>query len=156
MLKTEDKKDRGARWKYDEIKMLIALHGEMDNDFKENGKKQGKILTCNVRISSFPHHLLHRLWLSWPEICRELWRRDGTFRFAYSQPFYFVGVRVVAFDSAEAFFVFRLCCLSIVSFLNFCLASQRCLTRKHLKLIFFYRCLSGHFRLLWLQCNYRI
>jgi hypothetical protein len=43
MLKTEDedKEDRGARWKNDDIKMLIALRGEMDDDFKKNGKKPG-------------------------------------------------------------------------------------------------------------------
>ena len=41
MLKKEDEdeEDRGARRKDDEIEMLIALRGEMDNDFKKNGKK---------------------------------------------------------------------------------------------------------------------
>ena len=41
MLKTEDndEEDKGARWKDDEIKMLIALRGEMDDDFKKNNKK---------------------------------------------------------------------------------------------------------------------
>lgn len=41
LLKTEDddEEDRGARWEDDEIKMLIALHGEMDDDFKKNSKK---------------------------------------------------------------------------------------------------------------------
>ena len=45
MLKTEaeDEEDRGARWKDEEIEMLIALRGEMDDDFKKNSKKQGKI-----------------------------------------------------------------------------------------------------------------
>jgi hypothetical protein len=63
MLKTEDEdeEDRGQRWKDEEIELLIALRGEMDDDFRRSGKKQGKILTCNVRVSSFPHHLLHRL-----------------------------------------------------------------------------------------------
>jgi len=62
-LKTEDEdeEDRGQRWKDEEIELLIALRGEMDDDFRRSGKKQGKILTCNVRVSSFPHHLLHRL-----------------------------------------------------------------------------------------------
>jgi hypothetical protein len=43
MLKTEDEdeEDRGARWKDDEIEILIALRGEMDDDFKKNSKKQG-------------------------------------------------------------------------------------------------------------------
>ena len=56
ILKTEDEdeEDTGARWKDDEIEMLIALRGEMDDDFKKNSKKQGKILTCNVGVSSFP------------------------------------------------------------------------------------------------------
>ena len=63
MLKAEDEdeEDRGQRWKGDEIERLIALRGEMDNEFKKNRKKPGKILACKVRVSSFPHHLLHRL-----------------------------------------------------------------------------------------------
>jgi hypothetical protein len=42
MLKTEDKveEDRGARWKDEDIEMLISLHGEMENDFKKNKNKK--------------------------------------------------------------------------------------------------------------------
>ena len=43
MLSTEDedKEDRGARWKDDEdIEMLIALRGEMDDDFKKTTKNK--------------------------------------------------------------------------------------------------------------------
>lgn len=63
MLKTEDEdeEDRGARWKDDKIEMLIAFRGEIIDDFKKTNKKQDKILTCNVGVSSFPHHLLHKL-----------------------------------------------------------------------------------------------
>jgi hypothetical protein len=40
MLKTEDEEDRGARWKDEDIEMLIALRGEMNDDFKKNNKKR--------------------------------------------------------------------------------------------------------------------
>ena len=48
MLKTEDEdeEERMARWKDDEVEMLIALRGEMHDEFKRNGKKQGKLFTC--------------------------------------------------------------------------------------------------------------
>ena len=41
MLKTKDenKEDRGARWKDEEIEVLIASCVEMGNDFKKNRKK---------------------------------------------------------------------------------------------------------------------
>jgi len=43
MLKTEDEdeEDTKARWKDEDIEMLIALRGEMNDDFKKNNKKQG-------------------------------------------------------------------------------------------------------------------
>ena len=46
MLKTKDenKEDREARWKDEEIEILIALCVEMGDDFEKNSKKQDKIL----------------------------------------------------------------------------------------------------------------
>jgi hypothetical protein len=41
MLKTEDEdeEDTRAKWKDEDIEMLIALRGEMDDDFKKNNKR---------------------------------------------------------------------------------------------------------------------
>jgi hypothetical protein len=42
MLKTEDEdeEDTRARWKDEDIEMLIALRGEMDDDFKKTAKNK--------------------------------------------------------------------------------------------------------------------
>ena len=39
-MKDEDDEDTRARWKDEDIEMLIALRGEMDDDFKKNSKKK--------------------------------------------------------------------------------------------------------------------
>ena len=38
-MEDEDDEDTRARWKDEDIEMLIALRGEMDDDFKKNSKK---------------------------------------------------------------------------------------------------------------------
>ena len=39
-MKDEDDEDTRARWKDEDIEMLIALRGKMDDDFKKNNKKK--------------------------------------------------------------------------------------------------------------------
>ena len=59
----EEEEDKGKLWKDDEIKILIALHGEMDKEFLRNSKKQGTTYILAFSLLSRQHVLQCNFWL---------------------------------------------------------------------------------------------